>query len=248
MASARDKATSNGPESEEESKARSEFEAALGHTFENSVLLDTALTHRSYANEHSAEGAKDNETLEFLGDAVLDLVIGEHLMTAFPKLGEGDLSMTRAQMVSEQGLELVARQLGVGQQLRLGKGEERTGGRGKASLLADALEAIVAAIYLDPGFDVAKRVVLAHFAKRTPKTPGQSTDFKTRLQELVQRVYKSPPTYELVASTGPDHEKVFEVAVLVRGEESARGTGHSKKAAEQAAAAAALEVLAAESA
>ncbi len=222
---------------------RGALEAALGHRFSNPKLLQTALTHRSYANEHSAEGCKTNETLEFLGDAVLDLVIGEHLMERFPKLGEGDLSMTRAQMVSEQGLCQVARPLDLGSWLRLGRGEERTGGREKSSLLADALEAVIAAVYQDAGFEAAKALILSHFAPLTPATPGQRTDYKTKLQELVQRVHKSAPVYELVGEDGPDHEKVFEVAVIVDGSERARASGRSKKAAEQAAAALAMEEL-----
>jgi len=222
---------------------RSELEDALGHHFANPELLQTALTHRSFANEHTATGSKDNETLEFLGDAVLDLVIGQHLMECFPTLGEGDLSMTRAQMVSEQGLCLVARPLGLGAWLRLGRGEGQTGGREKSSLLADALEAVFAAVYLDAGFEVAKAVALKHFGPHTPATPGQRTDYKTKLQEYVQRVYKTTPVYELVGAVGPDHEKVFEIAVIVDGAERARATGLSKKAAEQAAAALALEEL-----
>tara|TARA_R110002073_G_scaffold24260_7_gene82017 strand:- start:25132 stop:25854 length:723 start_codon:yes stop_codon:yes gene_type:complete len=238
VASARDNANGGS-----ETMDRSELEQALGHRFANAKLLETALTHRSFANEHAAENCKDNETLEFLGDAVLDLVIGQHLMERFPALGEGDLSMTRAQMVSEHGLCEVARPLKLGAWLRLGRGEERSGGRDKASLLSDSLEAVIAAVYLDGGFDAAKTVVLAHFAPHTPATPGQRMDFKTKLQEHVQRVHKSTPVYERIAEEGPDHEKVFEVAVIVDGKELARGTGHSKKAAEQAAAALAMELL-----
>ncbi len=132
---------------------------------------------------------------------MLDLVIGEHLLTTFPSLGEGDLSMTRAHMVSEQGLCLVARPLGLGRWLRLGRGEEQTGGREKSSLLSDALEAVIAAIYLDAGFDAARAVVLRHFSPHTPKTPGQRADFKTRLQERVQRDFRVQPTYRLIGST-----------------------------------------------
>ncbi|MCP4446811.1 MAG: ribonuclease III [Myxococcales bacterium] len=217
------------------------LEEALGYGFSNPALLIQALTHRSYANERASGECKDNETLEFLGDAALDLFIGHHLIKCFPDLGEGALSMTRAQMVSEEGLNLVAEPMGLGAWLRLGKGEERSGGRQKSSILADALEAVIAAVYLDGGFDAAQSVVINHFAKCTPATPGQRTDFKTKLQERVQRKHKTTPQYELVGEEGPDHEKIFEIAVLVQGAELARATGHSKKAAEQAAAALALE-------
>ena len=244
MASARDNANGRGSEDAPHARSdRSELETALGHQFASPELLERALTHRSYANERRDEACQDNETLEFLGDAVLDLVIGHHLMQSFPTLGEGELSMTRAQMVSEQGLTRVARPLGLGQWLRLGNGEERTGGREKSSLLADALEALVAAVYLDAGFDRAREVVLAHFSAHTPAIPGQRTDFKTRLQELVQREFKTTPDYQLVGESGPDHEKSFEVAVLVDGVETSRAHGHSKKAAEQAAAALAIDAL-----
>jgi len=219
------------------------LQVALGFHFSNTELLVQALTHRSFANERQSDGCRDNETLEFLGDAVLDLVIGHHLMTGFPGLGEGDLSTTRAQMVSEQGLYRVARDLDLGQWLRLGKGEERSGGRDKSSILADALEALLAAVYLDGGFDAARDVVLKHFSAHTPKTPGQHADYKTRLQELAQRLYKTAPVYEILSEEGPDHQKTFLVSVAIAGNESARARGHSKKAAEQAAAALALDSL-----
>jgi len=228
----------------DDAPALAELEASLGHSFANSELLVRALTHRSYANEQQNGSCQDNETLEFLGDAVLDLLIGHQLMLRFPDLGEGDLSMTRAHMVSEQGLAVVARRLDLGSWLRLGKGEQRSGGREKSSLLADALEALVAAVYLDAGFEKARDVVLLHFEAHIPAEPGQHTDYKTRLQELVQREHKTTPHYEVVGETGPDHRKRFEVAVMVAGQEQSRATGLSKKAAEQAAAALAIETLA----
>ena len=220
-----------------------ELEALLGYSFAKRELLVQALTHRSYANEHSAQGIEDNERLEFLGDAVLDLLIGHHLMDAFPRLSEGELSMTRAQMVSEVGLTKVARELDLGRWLRLGKGEEQSGGRDKASILSDALEAVVAALYLDGGLDAARSLVQLRFEPHTPTTPGVGGDHKTRLQELVQSRFKTAPVYELVGESGPDHAKVFEVALLVDHKELARAQGRSKKAAEQAAAALALESL-----
>ncbi len=230
-------------DSGDDQPALAQLETALGHSFANTDLLERALTHRSYANEQRDGLCEDNETLEFLGDAVLDLLIGHQLMLRFPELGEGDLSMTRAHMVSEKGLAPVARELGLGAWLRLGKGEQHSGGREKSSLLADALEALVAAVYLDAGFEKAKEVVLRHFEVHIPSQPGQRTDYKTRLQELVQREHKTTPHYEVVGESGPDHQKLFEVAVVVAGKEQSRATGLSKKAAEQAAAALAIEAL-----
>lgn len=219
----------------------SELQKLLGHSFADPDLLETALSHRSFANERKEEGALDNEKLEFLGDAVLDLVIGHHLMVSFPSLNEGDLSMTRARMVSESGLSRVARALDLGRWLRLGRGEEQSGGRDKNSLLSDALEAVVAALFLDGGLEVARRFTLEHF--EVPAQPGVGDDFKTRLQELVQARFHSAPVYELVSSVGPDHDKRFEVAVVVDGSERSRATGRSKKLAEQEAAALAVAAL-----
>jgi ribonuclease-3 len=220
-----------------------ELEALLGYSFEKRELLERALTHRSYANEHSSEGVQDNERLEFLGDAVLDLLVGHHLMLTFPILSEGELSMTRAQMVSEAGLTKVAIELGLGDWLRLGKGEEQSGGRQKPSILSDALEALVAALYLDGSIEAARAFVQAHFVAHTPKQPGVGGDHKTRLQELVQRRWKSAPVYELIGESGPDHDKTFEVIVRVDGAEKSRAKGRSKKSAEQTAAALALDLL-----
>ncbi len=221
-----------------------ELEALLGYSFSNHELLQQAITHRSYANEHASEGILDNERLEFLGDAVLDLLIGHHLMVKFPTLSEGELSMTRAQMVSEVGLTKVARELKLGQWLRLGNGEEQSGGRDKPSILSDALEAVVAALYLDGSLEAARNLVRLRFEPHTPDRPGIGSDFKTRLQELVQREFKTAPVYELVGSSGPDHDKLFEVALIVEDKEFSRGSGRSKKAAEQEAAEHGLTVLA----
>lgn len=218
-----------------------ELEALLDYSFANRELLQRAMTHRSYANEHSSEGLVDNERLEFLGDAVLDLLVGHHLMLTFPKLSEGELSMTRAQMVSEAGLTKVAREIELGDWLLLGKGEEQSGGRSKASILSDALEALVAALYLDGALEAARKFVQTHLVSHTPARPGIGSDHKTRLQELVQRRWKTAPVYELVGESGPDHDKVFEVALLVDGDEKSRAKGRSKKLAEQSAASLALQ-------
>jgi ribonuclease-3 len=216
----------------------STLEAMLGYTFRERGLLEQALRHASWCNEHSAAGLEDNERLEFLGDAVLDLVVGHKLMTRYPQLREGQLSVTRAQVVSEAGLSEVAAQLGLGAWLMLGKGEEKSGGRTKASILADAFEAILAAIYLDGGFVAAVEMVERLLAQRIETVEFKGFyDFKTRLQESAQARLKATPTYRVVQEVGPDHDKRFVVAVTLGSDEWARAVGKSKKAAEQMAAA-----------
>jgi ribonuclease III len=218
------------------------LERLLGYEFTREELLERALTHRSYANENRA-GA-DNEKLEFLGDAVLDLVVGHLLMTTFPSLSEGELSVTRAQVVSEAGLSELAAELGLGEFLRLGRGEERTGGRSKPSLLADAFEAVIAAVYLDGGFEAARQLVERLLSRRLSAIDTSGFhDFKTRLQESAQAKLKSTPEYRVVGEAGPDHDKTFEVAVHIKEREWARAAGKSKKEAEQRAAATAAFLL-----
>jgi ribonuclease-3 len=224
------------------------LEAALGHRFGERVQLERALSHRSWANEQKGGPRLDNEKLEFLGDAVLALVVGQLLMERHPELGEGELSVARARVVSEVGLAQAAADLGLGAYLRLGKGEEKSGGRSKASLLADALEAVVAAVFLDGGLDAARRVATRLFDRliaEVGKAGGGDADAKTRLQELAQARLKSVPDYRLLGESGPDHDKRFEVAVVLEGREWARASGRSKKAAEQLAAAIAADELAA---
>jgi ribonuclease III len=221
------------------------LEQRLDYRFENADLLRTALTHKSFANENPALLRDDNERLEFLGDAVLDLAVGHLLMERFPVRSEGELSKRRASIVNEQGLYDVAGRLGLGDWLFLGRGEEQTGGRKKPSLLADACEAVLAAVYLDGGFAAAFRVIARLFEERLAaieKAGGE--DYKTQLQEVVQARLRQVPRYAVVAESGPDHEKIFEVAVHVGGEELARASGRSKKEAEQGAARLALEALA----
>jgi ribonuclease-3 len=219
------------------------LEELLGYRFVRRELLERALTHRSFANE-SKSGTGDNEKLEFLGDAVLDLVVGHHLMDAFPALSEGELSVTRAQVVSEAGLSEVAAELGLGEFLRLGKGEERTGGRSKPSLLADAFEAVVAAVFLDSGFEAARDLVERVLAERMQAIDATGFhDFKTRLQESAQAKLRATPEYRVIGEAGPDHDKTFEVAVHIKNREWARAHGKSKKAAEQRAAAMAAFLL-----
>jgi ribonuclease-3 len=220
------------------------LEERLGHRFAEPELLGRALTHRSWANESRGGRADDNEKLEFLGDAVLALVVGHLLFSAWPALEEGELSIARAQVVSEAGLARIARELGLGAYLRLGRGEDKSGGRDKPSLLADALEAVVAAIYLDGGFEAARAAVARLLGDRLAEAgPTGQADAKTRLQERAQATVRAAPEYRLVGEVGPDHDKVFEVAVVLLGKELARATGKSKKAAEQRAAAAAAAAL-----
>ena len=216
----------------------SSLEAMLGYAFRERSLIEQALRHASWCNEHPAERLEDNERLEFLGDAVLDLVVGHKLMTRYPQLREGQLSVTRAQVVSEAGLSEVAAQLGLGEWLVLGKGEEKSGGRTKPSILADAFEAILAAVYLDGGFVAAWEFIERLLAQRIETVEFKGFyDFKTRLQETSQARLRATPTYRVVQELGPDHDKRFVVAVTIGTDEWARAVGKSKKEAEQMAAA-----------
>jgi ribonuclease III len=215
----------------------SELEAVLGYTFKDRSILEQALRHASWVNEQT-DKLEDNERLEFLGDAVLDLSVGDRLMTRYPQLREGELSVTRAQVVSEAGLSEVAAKLGLGTWLLLGKGEERSGGRTKPSILADAFEAILAAVYVDGGFPAAHEMVSRLLAHRIETVQFKGFyDYKTRLQEMLQARFKATPTYRVVAELGPDHDKRFVVTVTVGDIEWARAVGKSKKEAEQTAAA-----------
>ena len=206
-----------------------------------------AVTHKSWVNEHRGEGAEDNERLEFLGDAVIDLLVSEYLMVHFPLAREGDLSKLRAAVVDEPGLAGMGRALQLGELLRLGRGEELTGGRDKASLVADAMEAVIAAVFLDGGLAAVHRLVDPFLEEAYARAASGSLDrdFKTQLQELAQARYRSSPRYRVVAELGPDHSKTFEVEVELRGEVLGRGSGRSKKDAEQAAARMAVDALAA---
>ena len=214
----------------------------LGYGFSEPGPLLLALTHRSWCSEtgHSAS----NERLEFLGDAVLGLIVTDHLFTAHPEMPEGLLAKVRAAVVSEPTLAQVAADLGVGDALRLGKGEAASGGRSKASILSDAMEAIIGAVFVDGGIDAARDVVLRLFLgsiESAAEEPGDG-DFKSQLQELTARQFASAPVYELGAE-GPDHEKRFFACVSVGGNVIGEGEGRSKKVAEQAAARAALHHL-----
>ena len=223
-----------------------EIQRRLGYRFRRSSLLNEALTHKSYLNEAKETGELDNERLEFLGDAVLDLVVSEYLLSAFPDAAEGELSKLRARLVSEKTLARVARRIGLGELLRLGRGEMKTQGHSKPSILADTLEAVFAGVYLDGGLDAAAASVKAVFSEELASCDRSLLargDFKTDLQELCQREFEMLPHYRTIRETGPDHEKQFEVEILIRGERYGVGVGKSKKEAEQMAAKHALEKL-----
>ena len=222
-----------------------ELEKKLNYTFRDRKLLSEALSHSSYANEHRSAGLKSNERLEFLGDSVLGFVTAEFLFAQHPDLPEGDLTRIRAALVCEQSLFEVAQKLDLGRYLKLGRGEEAGGGRKRTSILADAPEAVFAAVYLDGGIGAASalihRVLLD--AEREEVVEERRRDYKTALQELVQRTPGRTITYQLVEETGPDHCRVFVMEVSVDGQAAGRGEGRSKKEAEQAAARAALEAM-----
>jgi ribonuclease III len=204
-----------------------------------------ALTHKSYVNEHRDEGLQDNERLEFLGDAVIDLAVSHRLMERYPGANEGELTKRRALIVNEEGLARVARSLRLGELLLLGRGEQRTGGSDRASLLADAMEAVIAAVYLGSGLAEVLRLVDLHFAEAFVELAEgrHGLDYKTLLQEEIHARLKLSPRYLLVAESGPEHAKQFEVEVTIGSNLYARATGRNKKEAEQAAARATLTML-----
>ena len=212
----------------------------LGYSFSDSKLLTRCLTHVSHGkgkqNDH-------NETLEFLGDAVLDLAVSDLLMRGFPEKSEGDLSKMRASLVNATVLAEKAAELGLGDLLRMGKGEERSGGRKKKSILAGAFEALLGGIYWEGGYEATRRVVERYFGSDIKERNLGQQDYKTRLQEISQILFHAPPDYRLVAETGPDHEKRFVTEIFINGKVMGRGEGRSKKQAEQEAARKALEEL-----
>lgn len=220
------------------------LEKQLGYRFRDREILVQALRHSSYVNEIPDKTVRDNELLEFLGDAVLSLTISHLLWARFPDRKEGDLSKIRAGLVNESQLSGIARTLHLGDFLQMGRGELQSGGREKNSILADALEALLAAVYLDGGFDAAFAAVNRHFSDPIENVAlfEETQDYKSRIQERVQASGKPAPVYRIVQESGPDHDKTFE-AELTIGEISARGMGKSKKTAEQAAAQKAIALL-----
>ena len=225
-----------------------ELEKKLNYTFRDPGLLGEALSHSSYANEHRSAGLRSNERLDFLGDSVLGFVTAEFLFLQHPDLPEGDLTRSRAALVCEQSGYEVARKLDLGRYLKLGRGEEAGGGRERTSILADATEAVFAAVYLDGGIGAAStlihRVLLD--AEKEEVVEERRRDYKTALQELVQRQADQVLTYRMIGEEGPDHDKTFLAEVLLNGTQVGTGSGHSKKEAEQSAAKAALRKLEAE--
>lgn len=211
------------------------FQNRIGYTFKNELLLQQALTHSSMANEEHTGHLGSNERLEFLGDAVLELVSSEFFYRNHPDKPEGDLTRLRASHVCERALAECAGKIDLGDYLLLGKGEEQTGGRKRPSVVSDAMEAVIGAIYLDGGFECAGRFILRFILDETDKEE-EFTDAKTKLQEEVQKNGGSDLTYELISEEGPDHDKKFTCAVFLDGREIGRGTGSNKKNAEQKAA------------
>ena len=211
------------------------LEKKLQYSFSRRELLEEALNHSSYANEHRSAGISSNERLEFLGDSVLGFVTAEFLFKTYPRLPEGDLTRMRAALVCEQSLYEVARMLELGQYLKLGKGEEAGGGRERQSILADAVEAVFAAVYLDGGMEQIRSLIHRVLLSRAPAAEERK-DYKTTLQEIVQRKIGQQLTYHMMEESGPDHNKTFVFEVRLNGEPIGQGGGHSKKEAEQAAA------------
>ncbi|BFU92626.1 MAG: Ribonuclease 3 [Nitrospira sp.] len=220
--------------------------AISNYRFTNPSFLTEALTHKSYVNERRDSGRKHNERLEFLGDAVLSLIVSDYLASRYPELSEGALSKLKAKLVSEAPLANAARRLDLGARLKLGRGEELSNGRDKASLLADAFEAIIAAVYLDGGLEASRNFTIEALTDELRRIdvlqekPG-GDDYKTRFQEWCQKRYDVLPRYVIVRETGPDHQKLFEVEVHVKDTALGIGRGYSKKEAEQEAAQRALE-------
>lgn len=219
-----------------------DLEEKLGYRFKDIGLLEHAMTHSSYANEHRAAGITSNERLEFLGDSVLGMVVAEYLFSTHPNMPEGELTRTRAALVCETSLYEVARTLNLGRYLRLGKGEDAGGGRQRPSILADATEATLAAVYLDGGMESVIPIIRTYILDKEQEK-AVDRDYKTALQELVQRHPGQAISYKLVWETGPDHARVFVMEVSVGGKPVGVGRGHSKKEAEQMSAKAALEKL-----
>ena len=220
-----------------------DLETEIGYHFHNISLLQNALTHSSYANERWHNSLLSNERLEFLGDSILGMLVADYLYRNFPDRPEGELTRMRADMVCEKTLAKVANEIHLGEHLLLGHGEEQGGGRTRDSILADAVESVIAASFLDGGIQAAKKFIQTFILVEVPVSQLHNVDYKTKLQELVQQKKNQVLTYELTAESGPDHDKHFEVCVALNGKEVGRGEGRSKKRAEQEAARLAITKL-----
>ena len=218
-----------------------DLETAIGYRFNNITLLQNALTHSSYANERWHNSLMSNERLEFLGDSILGMVVAEYLYRTFPDRPEGELTRMRADMVCEKSLAAVAARIDLGRHLLLGNGEEQSGGRSRDSILADAVESVIAASFLDGGMNAARAFIEKFVLVEVPVKKLHNADYKTALQELVQQKKNQTLTYTLVGESGPDHDKQFVVQVSLNGSQIGKGVGTSKKRAEQDAARDALE-------
>lgn len=216
------------------------LEEKIGYSFRDRGLLENALTHSSYANEHRAQGVPSNERLEFLGDSILGLVVADHLYRTRPDLPEGDLTRIRAALVCEGSLVEVARGLDLGSYLKLGRGEDHGGGRARPSIQADAVEAMLAAVYLDGGIGQARKLIHSLVLDQEKEKTAAGRDYKTTLQERIQRESGQVLAYHLIGESGPDHAKTFQMEVRLNGKAIGAGQGRSKKEAEQAAAKAAV--------
>ena len=220
-----------------------DLETAIGYRFRNISLLQNALTHSSYANERWHNSLLSNERLEFLGDSVLGMLVAEYLYRTFPDRPEGELTRMRADMVCEKTLANVANSIGLGEHLMLGHGEEQSRGRTRNSILADAMESVIAACFLDGGMEAAEDFVKRFILVEVPVKKLNNADYKTALQELVQQKKNQVLAYTLIGESGPDHDKQFTVEVSLNGKAVGQGTGTSKKRAEQMAAQAAIALL-----
>ena len=220
-----------------------ELESSIGYRFKNITLLQNALAHSSYANERWHDSLRSNERLEFLGDSILGMVVAEYLYRNFPDRPEGDLTRMRADMVCERSLAVIAERIDLGNHLLLGNGEETSGGRTRDSILADAVESVIAACFLDGGMEPARKFIHSFVLTEVPLRKLRNADYKTALQELVQQKKNQILSYELVEESGPDHDKHFVSQVSLNGAVVGTGEGRSKKKAEQDAAHAAIEHL-----
>lgn len=220
----------------------SEFEKKIGYVFANNRLLESAFTHRSYLNENRAPGREHNERLEFLGDAVLELVVTEYLYAKYPEKPEGELTAFRAALVNTVSISEAATKLGMNEYLLLSRGESKDVGRARQIILANAFEALIGALYLDRGYDVAKEFIASQLFHKTDEVVEKKLwqDAKSKFQEIAQDIAGVTPRYEIVSQSGPDHDKMFVTGVYLGGDRVATGEGRSKQEAEQAAAEAAL--------